>query len=134
MRWTGPATLTAPIANRGTVTPAERFSDGIVGQARQAMADLLAADPRGIVFGRSMTQLTVDLARTLANGWGPGDEVVVTRLDHDANVRPWVIAAERAGGEFRLVFNTGPSAGQTVFHVHAHVLGGGLEEGSLGAE
>ena len=48
------------------MTPAERFSDGIVGEARQAMADLLAADPRGIVFGRSMTQLTVDLARTLA--------------------------------------------------------------------
>lgn len=44
------------------------------------------------------------------------------------------IAAERTGGQFRLVFNTGPSAGQTVFHVHAHLLGGGLEEGSLGAE
>ena len=94
-------TLTAPIANRGTVTPAERFSDGIVGKSREAMADLLAADPRGIVFGRSMTQLTVDLARTLAHDWGPGDEVVVTRLDHDANVRPWTIAAERAGATVR---------------------------------
>ena len=58
--------------------------------ARAALADLLGADPRGVVFGRSATQLTFDLARTLANGWGPGDEVVVTRLDHDANVRPWV--------------------------------------------
>lgn len=42
------------------------------------------------------------------------------------------IADDLAGGQFRLVFNTGPAAGQTVFHVHAHVLGGGLEEGSLG--
>jgi histidine triad (HIT) family protein len=42
------------------------------------------------------------------------------------------LAEEHCGGEFRLVFNTGASAGQTVFHVHAHVLGGGLEEGSIG--
>ena len=45
----------------------------------------------GVVFGRSMTALTFDLARTLAATWGPGDEVVVTRLDHDANIRPWVL-------------------------------------------
>ena len=67
------------------------------------MADLLGADPRGIVFGRSATQLTFDLARTLAAGWGPGDEVVVTRLDHDANVRPWVLAAEAAGATVRWI-------------------------------
>lgn len=42
------------------------------------------------------------------------------------------VAAEHAGGDFRLIFNTGPGAGQTVFHVHAHVLGGGLTEGNLG--
>lgn len=97
------ATLTAPIANRGRVTPAERFSDDVVLAARQAVADLLGADPRGVVFGRSMTSLTVDLARTLATTWGPGDEVVVTRLDHDANVRPWVLAAQRAGATVRWV-------------------------------
>src|ERR1700712_3898963 len=97
------ATLTAPIANRGRVPPAERFSDDVVLAARQAMADLLGADPRGIVFGRSMTSLTVDLAHTLAATWGPGDEVVVTRLDHDANVRPWVLAAQRAGATVRWV-------------------------------
>ena len=60
------------------------------------MADLTAGDPRGVVFGRSATQLTFDFARTLARDWGPGDEVVVTRLDHDANIRPWV--ARLAGG------------------------------------
>ncbi|MEJ2869838.1 cysteine desulfurase-like protein [Actinomycetospora sp. OC33-EN08] len=101
-------TLTAPIANRGTVTAAARFAEQVVLDARQAVADLLAVDPSGVVFGRSMTALTVDLARTLARGWGPGDEVVVTRLDHDANIRPWVIAAERAGATVRwLEFDPG---------------------------
>ncbi len=95
------AAMTSPMANRGTITLGERASDSIVVGARAAMADLLAADPRGIVFGRSMTALTFDLARTLAAGWGPGDEVVVTRLDHDANVRPWVLAAEAAGATVR---------------------------------
>ena len=60
------------------------------------MADLLGADPRGIVFGRSMTALTYDMARTLSRSWSQGDEVVVTRLDHDANIRP-VGAGGRAG-------------------------------------
>ena len=95
--------LTGPLANQGEVTPAERNAEAAVTAGRAAMADLLAADPRGIVFGRSMTQLTMDLARTLAQGWAPGDEVVVTRLDHDSNVRSWVIAAERAGATVRWV-------------------------------
>ncbi|MDL5155146.1 cysteine desulfurase-like protein [Actinomycetospora termitidis] len=94
-------TLTAPIANRGTSYAAARNAELVVLTARQAMADLLAADPGGIVFGRSMTALTMDLARTLARDWGPGDEIVVTRLDHDANIRPWVLAAERAGATVR---------------------------------
>ena len=94
-------TLTSSIANRGRVTAAERLADDVVLGARSAVGDLLGADPRGVVFGRSATQLTVDLARTLATGWGPGDEVVVSRLDHDANVRPWVTAAERAGATVR---------------------------------
>jgi cysteine desulfurase family protein (TIGR01976 family) len=95
--------LTSPITNRGRVTAAERQADDTVLEARAAVADLLGADPRGVVFGRSATQLTFDLARTLAAGWGPGDEVVVSRLDHDANVRPWVIAAEAAGASVRWI-------------------------------
>jgi cysteine desulfurase family protein (TIGR01976 family) len=67
------------------------------------MADLLAAESRGIVFGRSMTQLTFDFSRALAKTWSRGDEVVVSRLDHDANVRPWVIAAEAAGATVRWI-------------------------------
>jgi cysteine desulfurase family protein (TIGR01976 family) len=95
------ATLTAAIANRGVVTAAERFADEVVVTARGAMADLLGADAGGIVFGRSMTQLTFDFARTLAKTWRPGDEVIVSRLDHDANIRPWVIAAEAVGAVVR---------------------------------
>ena len=95
------ATMTAGLANRGSSTEAERRAEGVVVGARAAMADLLGADPRGVVFGRSMTQLTYDIARTLARGWGPGDEVVVTRLDHDADVRPWVQAAQAVGASVR---------------------------------
>ena len=90
-------TLVSGISNRGAVTDAERRADDAVLGARTAVADLLGADPGGVVFGRSMTQITYDVARALATSWAPGDEVVVTRLDHDANIRPWVRAAEIAG-------------------------------------
>ncbi|MFC4858036.1 cysteine desulfurase-like protein [Actinophytocola glycyrrhizae] len=93
--------LRSAVANKGTVTAAERRATAIVDAARAAGADLVGGDPAGIVFGRSMTQLTYDFARTLAKTWGPGDEVVVTRLDHDANVRPWVQAATAAGATVR---------------------------------
>src|SRR5262249_57322009 len=53
------------------------------------------------ILGPNMTTLTYRLAGTLARAWGPGDEVVVSRLDHDANVRPWVQAAARAGAAVR---------------------------------
>ena len=95
------AAMTSGVSNRGTVTDAELRAERIVTDARAAMGDLLGADPRGIVFGRSMTALTFDLARTLSADWGPGDEIVVTRLDHDANIRPWVLWAERAGATVR---------------------------------
>jgi len=94
-------TLTGPLANDDTVTTAERNATRALGAGRAAMADLLNADPRGVLFGRSMTQLTMDMARTLSREWGPGDEVVVTSLDHDSNVRSWTIAAERAGATVR---------------------------------
>jgi cysteine desulfurase family protein (TIGR01976 family) len=94
-------TMCAGLANRGSVTAAERRADAVVLGARQAVADLVGADPRGVVFGRSMTALTFDLARTLARSWGPGDEVVVSRLDHDADIRPWTLAAERVGATVR---------------------------------
>jgi cysteine desulfurase family protein (TIGR01976 family) len=97
------ATMTSAISNRGVVTAAERRADAVVLAARAAVADLLGADPSGIVFGRSATELTFHLARTLSASWGPGDEVVVSRLDHDANVRPWVLAAQSRGATVRWV-------------------------------
>ncbi|WP_067279011.1 cysteine desulfurase-like protein [Streptomyces jeddahensis] len=93
--------LVQPLSNRGDGTPGERNADTIVTEARQAMADLLGADPSGIVFGRSATQLAYDFSRTLAKTWSPGDEVVVTRLDHDSNIRPWIQAAAQAGATVR---------------------------------
>lgn len=96
-------TMTSGISNRGTVTAAERLADGVTTGARQAVADLLGCDPGGVVFARSMTQATYDVSRALAKEWAEGDEVVVTRLDHDGNVRPWVQAAEAAGATVRWV-------------------------------
>jgi cysteine desulfurase family protein (TIGR01976 family) len=95
--------LTGPLSNRGRLTVAERNADRAVTEGRAAVADFLNADPQGVIFGRSMTALTFELARTMAKDWGPGDEVVVSRLDHDGNVRPWVIAAEAVGARVRWV-------------------------------
>jgi cysteine desulfurase family protein (TIGR01976 family) len=114
-------TLTSAISNRGTVTASERRAEQVVTDCRGALADLLGADPRGIVFGRSATSLTYDLARALAKHWGPGDEVVVTRLDHDANIRPWVQAAESVGATVRWV-DFDPATGELSADAVASVL------------
>ena len=97
------STLGSGISNRGRVTTAERRAEEVVLGARLAVADLLGCDAGGVVFGRSMTQLTYDLSRALSREWGPGDEVVVTRLDHDADIRPWLTAAENVGATVRWV-------------------------------
>jgi cysteine desulfurase family protein (TIGR01976 family) len=91
--------------------------------ARHAMADLLGADPAGVVFGRSMTQLTYEFARAMAKGWGAGDEIVVTRLDHDANIRPWVHAAQAAGAAVRWA-DFDPNTGELGVDAVAGLLGG----------
>src|SRR3954452_945506 len=97
------ATLVGALSNRGELTTAQETAERAVLGAREALADLLGATPDGIVWGRSFTQLTMDLSRTMAKEWSPGDEVVVTRLDHDGNVRPWVLAAEAVGATVRWV-------------------------------
>jgi cysteine desulfurase family protein (TIGR01976 family) len=91
----------AGIGNVGGAFPASRRSDEIVEAAREALADLVGGDPRGVVLGPNMTTLTYRLAATLARDWRPGDEIVLSGLDHDANVRPWAQAAERAGATVR---------------------------------
>ena len=89
------------LGNTGGAFPASLRSDIVTAECRRAIADLTGGVAEGIVFGRSMTQLTYDFSRALAKTWQPGDEVVVTRLDHDANIRPWVQAAARAGAAVR---------------------------------
>ena len=90
-------TITSAISNRGTTTKAEQNADSVVLGFRSAVADLLNCEPAGVVYGRSWTQITYDFSRTLAKSWKVGDEIIVTRLDHDSNVRPWVQAAEAVG-------------------------------------
>lgn len=97
------AALTAPLSNRGSITESEINAERIVRTSREAVADLLNGDPLGVVFGRSMTQITFDMSRALARDWGPDDEILVTRLDHDANIRPWVRAAELSGARLRWI-------------------------------
>ncbi len=97
------ATMTAGLSNRGSVTATERRAEDVVVGARSAVADLLGCDADGVVFTRSATQAAYDVSRALAKQWEPGDQVVVSRLDHDSNIRPWVHAAEGAGAEVRWV-------------------------------
>jgi cysteine desulfurase family protein (TIGR01976 family) len=91
-------------ANHGGLFSTSRESDAVLAGAHQALADLVgAADPGEIVFGANMTSLTFHLSRSLARTWKAGDVVLLTRLDHDANVRPWMLAARDAGAEVQVV-------------------------------
>jgi cysteine desulfurase family protein (TIGR01976 family) len=89
------------IGNFGGAFPASRRSAGIVTECRRAVADLVGGRPDGVILGPNMTTLTYRLAYALASGWNSGDEIVLSRLDHDANIRPWVQAAARAGTTVR---------------------------------
>lgn len=93
--------ITKPISNRNTNTESEKNAEEIVLGFRKAVADLIDVDPGGVVYGRSWTQITYDFSRTLAKTWNAGDEIVVSRLDHDSNVRPWIQAAEAVGATIR---------------------------------
>lgn len=96
-------TLCSSISNRGTITIPEKKADDVVLEFRKAVADFLDADPEGIVFGRSWTALAYDFSRAIAKTWKKGDEIVVTRLDHDSNIRPWIQAAEAVGVQVKWV-------------------------------
>lgn len=93
----------AGISNMDGVFAASEDLEATVSAARRAGADLVGAHPRQIVFGANSTSLLFHLSRSFARTIGPGHEVVVTRLDHDANVRPWVRAARDAGATVRWV-------------------------------
>jgi cysteine desulfurase family protein (TIGR01976 family) len=92
-------------ANHGGCFSTSIDSDAILCDAHAAVADLLnARSPAEVVFGQNMTSLTFHLSRSIAAGLlRPGTEVIVTRLDHDANVSPWVLAARDAGATVQFV-------------------------------
>ncbi len=79
-------------------------SDAIIDEAHQAVADFFnARRAEEIIFGANMTSLTLHISRSLALTWNPGDTIVVTRLDHDANITPWTLAAEDRGCHVRFL-------------------------------
>jgi cysteine desulfurase family protein (TIGR01976 family) len=83
--------------------PTSEETDRLLAGAREALADLLGATPAEIVFGANMTTLTFHLGRALGRGWSAGDEIVVTELDHHANVAPWQALARERGVILRSV-------------------------------
>jgi cysteine desulfurase family protein (TIGR01976 family) len=91
-------------ANLGGAFPTSAASDELMASARAAAADFTGAEPAGIAFGANMTTLNFQLAHAVARTLAPGDEIVVTRLDHDANVSPWLLVA----GDHDLVVRTAP--------------------------
>ena len=85
-------------ANHGGAFATSQASDAILHEAHQAMADFYnAASPDEIIFGNNMTTLTLHISRSISRTWQTGDGIVVTRLDHDANVSPWLLAAQDRG-------------------------------------
>ncbi len=91
-------------ANHGGAFATSAASDAVLDEAHAACADFYnAARPEEIIFGNNMTTLTLHFSRALSRTWNPGDEIVVTRLDHDANVTPWVLAAQDRGVTVRWV-------------------------------
>jgi len=91
----------AGLSNGDGAFPASARADAITAACREAVADLVGGEPAGVVLGPNMTTLTYRIAGALAKSWQPGDEVIVSRLDHDANIRPWIQAAARAGAVVR---------------------------------
>lgn len=89
-------------ANRGGHFTSSRETDQLLSDAHRAVADLVGTrDPDCVVFGPNMTSLTFQLSRSLARTWKSGEEVIVTRAEHDANFTPWVMAARDAGVRVR---------------------------------
>jgi cysteine desulfurase family protein (TIGR01976 family) len=109
------------MANVHGAFAASQVSTAIVDDARQALADLVGGAPEGVVLGPNMTTLTFHIADALSRTWKAGDEIVVTSLDHDANIRPWCLAAERAGAVVR-VAEFDPEAGELPVEAVQQVL------------
>ncbi|MGO9271514.1 MAG: cysteine desulfurase-like protein [Terriglobia bacterium] len=98
-------------ANTHWAYPTSAETDQAIERTRAALADFLNAAPAEVAFGANMTTLTFHLARALGRGWGAGDEIVVTELDHHGNVAPWQAIARERGITLRTVKMV-PAAGQ----------------------
>ncbi len=97
------AHLESGTANSGGLFQTSIETDALSEAAHAAMADLLGGEPGEIAFGQNMTSLTLSVSRALARDWREGDELIVTRLDHDANVAPWLAVAEDRGMTVRWI-------------------------------
>lgn len=125
-----PSTVIEAIANayrRGLSNtaghfPASQRSDEIVAECRRAVADLVGGAPEGVVLGPNMTTLTYRMAAALRKRWQPGDELVVSQLDHDADIRPWVQAAAQAGAVVRWA-RVDPATGELGWEQYRELVG-----------
>jgi cysteine desulfurase family protein (TIGR01976 family) len=124
--------LTEGTANAGGPFATSVETDQVSADAHAAMADLLGARPEEIAFGPNMTSLTFAVSRALARDWGEGDELIVTRLDHDANVAPWLQAAEDRGVTVRWL-DFDPATGRWSLDDLAALLGPRTKLVALGA-
>jgi cysteine desulfurase family protein (TIGR01976 family) len=93
--------LRAPVSGPGGVFPASQRADAIVDAARRAVADLVGCEPAGVVLGPNPAVLLARLAEAVGSGWVIADEVVVSRLDHQQNITPWLSVAQRMGAVVR---------------------------------
>ena len=109
------------IGNVGGAFAASARSGEIVARCRNAVADLLGGEPEGVILGPSMTALTYRIAAVLSRRWAPGDSVVLSRLDHDADIRPWVQAADRAHTAIRWA-EVDPATGELDVAQYRHLV------------
>ena len=112
----------AGLGNQGGPFAASGRSDRLVAECRRAVADLVGGQPDGVVIGPNMTTLTYRLAETISRNWAQGDEIVLSRLDHDANVRPWVQAATASGATVRWA-EFDPATGELPVEQYDQLLG-----------
>jgi len=112
----------AGIGNLGGAFAASRRSDLIVEQARAAVADLVGGTADGVVFGPSATALAYRMSEALSRQWTTDDEIVVSRLDHDSNIRPWIQAAGRIGALVRWA-EFDPATGELPAEQYAELVG-----------
>lgn len=109
-------------ANTHWAYPASAETDAILARSKRVMATFVGGEPEEIAFGANMTSLVYHFTRSLASSLGPGDELVTTRLDHQANIAPWFRLAEETGAVVREVpFD--PSTGRLDMEAFADAIG-----------